>query len=77
MFQFWKNAVLKCVNSMLEKKIAVIVPAFNEELLIEKTLYSIPTFVDKIIVINDASKDKTLEIVEALQKQFKNICYKQ
>ena len=58
---------------MLEKKIAVIVPAFNEELLIEKTLYSIPTFVDKIIVINDASKDKTLEIVEALQKNNSKI----
>lgn len=53
---------------MNNKKIAVIVPAYNEEVLIEKTLNSIPTYVDKIIVINDASKDKTLEIVENLQK---------
>ena len=53
---------------MNNKKIAVIVPAYNEEVLIEKTLNSIPTYVDKIIVINDASKDKTLEIVEGLQK---------
>ena len=53
---------------MNNKKIAVIVPAYNEEVLIEKTLNSIPTYVDKIIVINDASKDKTLEIVESLQK---------
>ena len=29
---------------MNEKKIAVIVPAYNEELLIEKTLNSIPNF---------------------------------
>ena len=58
---------------MNEKKIAVIVPAYNEELLIEKTLKSIPIFVDKIIVINDGSKDKTLEILQNLQKQLKNI----
>ena len=53
---------------MNNKKIAVIVPAYNEEVLNEKTVNSIPTYVDKIIVINDASKDKTLEIVEGLQK---------
>ncbi len=53
---------------MNEKKIAVIVPAYNEELLIEKTLNSIPNFVDKIIVINDGSKDRTLEILKNFQK---------
>ncbi len=47
-----------------DKKISVIVPAFNEELLIKKTIYSIPNDVDKIIVINDASTDSTKEIVE-------------
>ena len=58
---------------MNEKKIAVIVPAYNEELLIEKTLKSIPIFVDKIIVINDGSKDKTLEILQNLQKNNSKI----
>ena len=47
----------------LERSIAVVVPAYNEEILIGKTLNSIPEFVDKIIVVNDASKDKTREIV--------------
>ena len=38
-------------------------PAFNEELLIKKTIDSVPDFVEKIIVINDKSTDKTEEVV--------------
>ena len=49
------------------KTIGVVVPAHNEELLITETLQGIPAFVDKIIVINDASTDKTKESV--LQEQ--------
>lgn len=47
-----------------DKKIAVVVPAFNEENLILKTINSIPKYVDSIIVVNDASTDSTREIVE-------------
>lgn len=45
------------------KTIAVIVPAYNEESLIGDTLLSIPSFVDRIYVVDDGSKDKTLEII--------------
>jgi len=47
----------------LEKTISVVVPAYNEEKLIAKTLNSIPALVDNIIVVNDASKDSTAQIV--------------
>lgn len=47
----------------LERSIAVVVPAYNEEELIGKTLNSIPEFVDKIIVVNDASNDNTHDVV--------------
>ena len=47
----------------LEKTIAVVVPAYNEEKLIGQTLNSIPDLVDKIIVVNDASSDDTSNIV--------------
>jgi len=47
----------------LEKTIGVVVPAYNEEKLIAKTLVSVPSLVDKIIVVNDASKDSTAQIV--------------
>lgn len=48
------------------KNIAVVVPAFNEEGLIERTITSIPDFVDKIIVIDDCSNDGTIHRVNPL-----------
>ncbi len=50
----------------LDKKIAVVVPAYNEEKLIGQTLSSIPEFVDNIIVVNDKSTDKTTQVVRHL-----------
>ena len=47
-------------NSLL----CVIVPAYNEELLIKETLAAVPESVDKIYAVNDASTDRTLKIIE-------------
>lgn len=46
------------------KTIAVVVPTYNEEKQITMVLESMPDFVDRIIVVNDFSKDKTKEIVQ-------------
>lgn len=53
-----------------ESKIAVVVPGYNEENLISKTVTTIPDFIDKIIVVDDKSTDNTVTIVESLQKKF-------
>ena len=44
-----------------DKTIAVIVPAYNEEKLIGKVLETIPSFIDHIVVVDDASSDRTGE----------------
>lgn len=54
-------------------KIAVSVPAYNEEKLIKKTLETIPSFVDLIVVVDDKSIDKTVNEVERYKKRNKRI----
>lgn len=45
-----------------DMRVAVVVPAHNERLLIAKTVETSPEFVDHIIVIDDASSDDTAEV---------------
>ena len=51
------------------KTIAVVVPAYNEENQIQEVINSMPDFVDRIVIVNDKSKDKTASIVEEIIKK--------
>lgn len=57
-------------------EISIVIPAYNAEKTILKTIKSVleQTFQDfEIIVINDGSKDKTVEITESIQDKRINI----
>jgi len=56
-------------NAMYKNKtIGVVVPAYNEEKLITRVIDTMPDFVDRIIVVDDASTDNTAKILENEKK---------
>ena len=47
-----------------KKRVAVVVPVYNEEKFIEKVITTMPGWVDNIIIVDDGSNDRTNEIVK-------------
>jgi glycosyltransferase involved in cell wall biosynthesis len=50
-----------------DKSLAVVVPAHNEEKLIGRVIDTMPEAVDRIYVVDDASRDRTRDIVKGYQ----------
>jgi glycosyltransferase involved in cell wall biosynthesis len=48
------------------KKAIVVMPAYNAELTLEKTVAEVPSSVDEIIVVDDRSSDRTAEVARRL-----------
>lgn len=44
--------------------IAVVVPCYNEEKLITRVLETMPDYIDRVYVVDDQSKDRTVEVVK-------------
>ena len=60
-------------------KLSIVIPAYNEEGSIEKTIKEIYNILvnekiqHEILVVNDKSSDKTLELLEFLSKEIKTL----
>lgn len=55
------------------KSVCVVVPAHNEERQISMVLEKMPDYVDKIVVVDDNSSDKTVETIRRHQKSDRRI----
>lgn len=50
-------------------RVAVVVPAFNEELNVARTVRDVPAFVDHVLVVDDASHDRTFLEASRLRRR--------
>lgn len=57
------------------KKIAIVIPAYNVAKQIEKVITTLPKFIDKIVVIDDKSRDSTVEKIKSLKIKNKKIVF--
>lgn len=53
--------------------IAAVIPCYNEESQISGVVNSMPEFIDRIIIIDDKSKDNTVQIVKELSESNSKI----
>ncbi len=56
-----------------DKSVCVVVPAYNEETQVGRVIETMPAFVDKIVVVDDASRDNTAAVVRKYQKTERRI----
>ncbi len=60
-------------------RLSVVIPAYNEERRLPKTLFEIGKYLEKqsygyeIVVVSDGSKDKTAQVVRDLSSKIKNL----
>lgn len=51
---------------ILDKKVIVVMPAYNAANTLEKTYAEIPDIVDEVVLVDDVSNDGTIEIAQKL-----------
>jgi dolichyl-phosphate beta-glucosyltransferase len=80
--KFWTFSIKQKQNQTIEESIydlSIVIPAYNEENRIKNTLLSIQDYISsnkintEIIVVNDGSKDSTVEVVKSYQSKIPNL----
>jgi glycosyltransferase involved in cell wall biosynthesis len=46
-----------------DRKVSVVVPAYNEETQIARVIDTMPDFIDMIVIVNDRSRDGTSDVI--------------
>ena len=54
-------------------RVAVVMPAFNEEAQIESAIQSVPSWVDSLVVVDDGSTDMTYQQAKSVLPEFGKI----
>ncbi len=55
------------------KSICAVIPAYNEATQINKVIETMPEFVDQMVIVDDASRDETIDVVKRYQHDNKKI----
>src|SRR4051812_21120139 len=55
------------------KSVAVVVPAYNEEKQIHKVITTMPDYIDKVVIVDDCSKDGTSRVVSEYAARDKRV----
>lgn len=56
-----------------DKSICAVIPAHNEATQIGKVIETMPEFVDQMVIVDDASRDETIDVVKRYQHDNKKI----
>ena len=74
-YQQVRNLTSSCASFALrdtsaKMRIAFVMPAFNEEELLGETVDGVLPFVDRLVIVNDGSKDGTGRIADGYRARF-------
>ena len=56
-----------------KKTVGIVVPAYNVSSLIGRVIETTPAFIDRLVIVDDASKDETVKVIENYQKKDRRI----
>jgi len=56
-----------------ENSVGIVIPAFNEEVNIRRVIDELPSYIDLITVVDDASTDQTPEILKTVNNSNENL----